>query len=742
MKKIYSFLLTAVAIFSLVPFAKADGEEDPQVGPDYYLNNDDPNKASIGFKKSISSPNTEGIYTITLESFATGKSVKIKRSLPADIVLVLDVSGSMAFSMAGRNDGSNGRLNAMKAAVNAFIDEIDKNDRIDPETNTNREQRLGNRIAIVAYSGPTSTSTTPTASNSIKLDTGWRTLGDNQSITDFTGLNYLKNTAVAGLTANGATMAHFGMQRAEALLSALGDDRTVRTVVFFTDGDPGWGSYWTDTQQAGPRGDRHTVLSNNGKMTWDVANATILSADNIKKLTNETKKIHSKVYSVSIVTSPSACTNVYLDQTSSNYSGASYMVQYSNYNFNNNTYYYINGWDYDASNWTPKSGTKVETKYSFSTTNTDELKNVFESIAGESGGGSEDLGEQTISEVDVVSASFALPEDADESAITVKIAKCVGKAQKTYIDEDDGTTKTGTFLQFSTAVEKPSGYTYEKHVINQTTGQEEIVETSVDAGITVALRKSNPALENNDVIEVNGFDYAGNWCGPVYKQGVNPDTATDADIDHYHGYKLVIEIPILMNKTAVGGPDVATNADGSGIYVNNENIAPFRTPKVSLPVNIHIRKEGLRKGESAKFTIERRLTSETTWTEVSSVFVTRKWTDEEEGENAPVVKVVGMPSVNENDQEFIYRIREDTWDWSYTLTTIKASDGRTIGNVDERYALSTDLITNPFIFVNAKKDNIDQTIRHAESKATNTFKTGLTTNVEYDDSKPRTTTTP
>ena len=122
MKKIYSFLLTAVAIFSLVPFAKADGEEDPQVGPDYYLNNEDPNNASIGFKKSISSPDTDGIYTITLESFATGKSVKIKRSLPADIVLVLDVSGSMAYSMSGANDGSNGRLTAMKNAVNAFID--------------------------------------------------------------------------------------------------------------------------------------------------------------------------------------------------------------------------------------------------------------------------------------------------------------------------------------------------------------------------------------------------------------------------------------------------------------------------------------------------------------------------------------------------------------------------------------------------------------------------------------------
>ena len=100
MKKIVNILLSATALLAIVPFAKADGEggsSTVQEGRDYILD------GSIGYKKSISTPNTDGVYTITLESFATGSSTKIQKSLRSDIVLVLDVSGSMGESM---NDGT------------------------------------------------------------------------------------------------------------------------------------------------------------------------------------------------------------------------------------------------------------------------------------------------------------------------------------------------------------------------------------------------------------------------------------------------------------------------------------------------------------------------------------------------------------------------------------------------------------------------------------------------------------
>ena len=81
---------------------------------------------------------------------------------------------------------------------------------------------------------------------------------------------------------------------------------------------------------------------------------------------------------------------------------------------------------------------------------------------------------------------------------------------------------------------------------------------------------------------------------------------------------------------------------------------------------------------------------------------------------------MGMPSVDERDKEFVYRIVEDNWSWSYVTTAATATQ-------------SDQLVTNPFIFTNTKKEGIDYKVRHAESKATNTFKTGVA--VQYDDSK-------
>ena len=647
----------------------------------------------------------------------------------------------------GQDSGnSNERLNAMKTAVKSFIDKIDENDRVDPETHQNRKKRLGNRIAVVAYSGPDNTSTTPTANNSIKLNTGWKTLGDNESITDFTGRDYLKNTAVDGLNQGGATMAHFGMQAAESLLN-LDDSHKLRTVVFFTDGDPGWlTNKWGETQTVGGGWGQQgrTVLSNNGLMTWTVANETVASANRIKGYANSDKGIYSKVYSVSIISNPTQCSNVFLDQVSSNYSGASNMVSLSEYTVSDwwgdeTTYYYINNWNYNSNNWTAKTGTKVADTYSFATTDTSELENVFESIAGDSGGGSEDLGEQAVTEVDVVSASFMMPPGTNKSDIRVYLEECYDTAEKEYIDEDDLTTKTGEFLQFRNRrgpILPPntlSGYTYDND------GDPETAEVAADRNIKVEFAKSGTDPNNpdkEDMIVVNGYDYGGNWCGPRY----DTDGTT---LLGYHGYKLVVVIPIMMDTNAVGGPDVSTNADGSGIKVNGNNVASFRSPQVSLPINIHIRKEGLDVGESAKFTIQRKYVKDSdapagttnNWVDVSSVFVTRHQGQEETGKNAPVTKIMGMPSVDDNDKAFVYRVVEDNWNWSGRLVSIKDYSDRTIGNVATRSATTDEIEINPFIFVNEEINNIDVNVRHAESKATNIFKTGETLNPGYDDSK-------
>ena len=291
MKKIYSYILIAIAFLVFAPSISVKAQTETEY------------KNGLGYSKKISTPDDKGIYTITLEAFTTGKVEVEKKSIPADIVLVLDVSGSMAYPMTYTARGSqaysynsygdnsyyylhtdgeyyevsrdgrrlrfqvgdtyyylygtgvqttrpnqvnnnnstiwtgvlyevtSSRLDALQDAVNSFIDIINENDLKDPEGN-NREQRLGNRIAIVTYS-----------TNANNATNGLIPLGN--SLTDNSGVTSLK-TIVNGLTANGGTYAHKGMDIAYGILSPLNDTRQLRTTVFFTDGVPGlWGS-WTE----------------------------------------------------------------------------------------------------------------------------------------------------------------------------------------------------------------------------------------------------------------------------------------------------------------------------------------------------------------------------------------------------------------------------------------------------------------------------------------------------------------
>ncbi|MBO4918276.1 MAG: VWA domain-containing protein [Bacteroidales bacterium] len=340
------------------------------------------------------------------------------------------------------------------------------------------------------------------------------------------------------------------------------------------------------------------------------------------------------------------------------------------------------------------------------------LNAIFEHVASQSSGTANQSLSSATSNVDIVSNSFILPdgvfeEDADLSdyvkIFTAKLNKIengkyifdtevlVDHSEDTYYALDDNGVPTGEPLD-------------------------------VDAGIGVELVGTNG-------IKVTGFDYSANFCGPVYKPG------STTEIDHYQGHEIIIMIPIKMNPDAVGGPNVATNADGSGIVLEGEDdpLVPFESPTVSLPVNIHFKKTGLEPGESAKFMIERAIIpNRETWTVddedldwkyVSSVFVTRGMGSSSEAE--PIVKVRGMPStttVDGKQRGYVYRVSEEDWAWSYERD--KAPQYTTTDNVE-----------NPFVFDNDKKEDIDVKVRHAESKANNIFKPGVSKHIVYTDSK-------
>ena len=363
--------------------------------------------------------------------------------------------------------------------------------------------------------------------------------------------------------------------------------------------------------------------------------------------------------------------------------------------------------------------------YKDATSETVDLTAVFTEIASQAGGSSTALSAASAN-VDVVSNSFILPDNTDNDNIASVVKLFFAKLDKI----ENGEYK---FEEEYIKGNTPANYTYRVLNANGTPTGDPI---KVDANVSVTLSGTRE-------IKVKGFDYRSCFCGPIYKDGYDPkqhtaaENADPANIKGYQGYKLIIMIPIKMNPDAVGGPNVATNAAGSGIFITDGDqnaLVPYISPTVSLPVNIHITKKGLEAGESAKFKIERAILPEgnvnvanlTEWHYVSTVFVTKR-----QGQTTdPIVKVIGLPanievkegtgeSATTQQKDVVYRISEEPWSWSYDPQT-------------EPQYTNTSSITNPFSFDNKKKDNIDVLVRHAESKATNIFKSGV---VRYDDSK-------
>ena len=674
MKKTFNIIITLVALLAFTPFMRAQ-ETDPDpatapipfpADPNIKFSQDEWNKqytidtySKVAYRKIISQPNTQGIYHILLDAFTTGQEVKLNKAVRSDIVLVLDNSTSMQNSISGGTT----RLQALKDAVDAFVDLIDANDTENAPVGS-PTGRLGNRIAIVPFGSDINT-----------------TNSGRDRVRPFTPLSQADDIKywVSRLNApsNNGTNAHLGMQQALSLVNQ--STAQIRTVVLFTDGDPGLYGNW------------------NQPTTWDSANNTIDYASQIKAKAvddpDPNKKVIVNVFTVSVIPSPGPNTQVYLGKTSSNWdktttsmgSSADWDSQdiWSNGNGRRSTY------------TDPDTGEVInETKFAITATNVSQLIQAFETIAESSGGSSENLGEASIATVDVVSASFVLPKGYDENNIRVYTSKCIsvpsGSDQPVFGPDTLAPTRKAKFQP----MKKVNGVLVKD-------GD----SLDVDDRINITLNTS-VLTGKKDSISVNGFDYANNWCGEVVENEQHVG---------WHGNKVTILIPIKMNPEALGGVGVDTNGDGSGIYVDGENKFPFTSPKVNLPVNIIINKQGLDVGESSKFTIYKSI-DKSNWTPVTSVFVTRH---SGQGPNDPRTRIEGLPATDDNNNEYIYKVVEDNWSWSYTLT----SDGE----------LLTDENDNPFTFKNQKKYRIDTKIRHAESKATNTFKTRG--GVQYDDSK-------
>lgn len=283
----------------------------------------------------------------------------------------------------------------------------------------------------------------------------------------------------------------------------------------------------------------------------------------------------------------------------------------------------------------------------------DDLKEIFEAIAHNAGGtGNAQLSGGSSVVVDVVSSSFTAPKNASD--VTVLLAPCNG------VQTIDGKE----YLTFGDA-KAPTEY-----------------------GFSGVSADTDP---ETNMVSSTGFDFSENWCGP------DPTSSTG-----YHGYAQILRFVVTVNEDAVGGPQVETNDEESGIYLegSDEPIVKFNRPNVKIPVQIWIQKAGLQGEDSAVFTLARAPFSpdynpETAaWESITKIVVGPEDLDEETG--LYIKKQVGL------DPDY-YRIKEDAWAFGYQYQY-----GGTLYTVGDE-------VVNPFEFENTPKNKSSTRLQPATS---------------------------
>lgn len=792
MKKIFTILLTAVASFVLVSVANAQSIDETILDPNtslsldkrklkfpkqksnYTIDNSDGKK--VAYRKSISEPFSDGTYYIKLETFATGSATKTVDSTPSDIILVLDLSSSMNSQTYTYKGRSMSRLAALRLVIEDFAKTVYDNnaDALSYDSNYARD-----RIAIIGYNRNASMIST---NGWVYIDDATNGVQKNATTGAYSGGLITK---IQEMNYDSGTRPDHGFQMAIEELLTNGQSKRANanlTVLLFTDGYP--------TDQAGSGLGDDGYDGSNGQTAQSVdhfdypfASKALYYASQLKK-----QEYAATIWSVGLITSVARDVHSWqyrnycrvlqmMDWISSNYPNAAFdassitnlAIENGSYKGRTNSTVYTgnnvvrpwrNAWTYSETGdaitlddfvpgQTTSDGDKFKSDgYCQIVDDNTDFSSIFEAIAKQTAGTANAALTSATSNVDVVSNSFILPDDVLE-ATDIKDKVRVFTAKLNSITGGTNDDKTDGTYNFETEILIPNSTdTYNLYNADGTLAG----ISDVDNAITVSLQGTHG-------IKVENFDYAANFCGPVYKP--TSSSSSTRVVDHYTGHKIIILIPIQMNPDAVGGPNVETNAEGSGLYLPNSNkpLIEFDSPTVSLPVNVYIEKSGLEGRESAKFKIERaEMPDMTEWTEaqiaawdpntdktlewsyVSSVFVTNSPTTEKtpivtgtDGKTTggnPMVRVKGMPATLEKtvggatvQVPLIYRISEEPWSWSYDPQTAP------------QFTVTTK-IDNPFTFDNMKKDHIDVEVRHAESKVTNIFNSGTTK--RFDDSKTNT----
>lgn len=675
-------------------------------------------ESGVAYRKSATlKEGTTDKYIIDLEAFVTGEVTIKDEAVPADIVLVLDVSGSMdeymdynatesktwtpnnigtttyyylyegnyykveiyqrrliwgpingEYYYLGNNygqsytgvlyTGKTKKIDALKTAVGSFIETIQENDLYDVKRNeagevisktrrkdaSGNDTSLGNQIAIVKFAGDRYTNNSTTWNSNNAPIT---VSGDgNNTYYDDEYESYFNYTEV---------VKGFTLTATDANVNALTAAVNAFNASGATSSDFGMNlayrliaSLPTSGENDRSKSSKTVVFFTDGSPTYTNGFDPDVATHTISRAYDAKNDYKVNVFTIGVFSnlgSDESRVNNYMNYTSSNYPDAKSMSQPGNPIAEAKRVYYQNASNAD-------------------------LTSIFTMVAQQSGGsGNTDVTAESAVTVDIISSSFSLPEGVQPSDITVTVAPCTGQTTKTAAQVGE---YAGTYLTFGEA--------------------KEATEYGLPA-ITPIVDASN------NTVSTKNFDFSENYCAAIDDHGT---------ITGGRGYKQIISFEITVNPDAVGGPNVVTNDEKSGIYLKGETkpLVTFNRPTVEIPVQIWIKKKGLLGDDSAVFNIQYaeyqsgvdpRNLANSAWKSFTKVMITKDTPKDKDG--YPIEKLVGL------NPHFFYRIKEDAWAWSYNWQ-----------DQGIQYSYGEDQV-NPFIFTNESKE----TVKEAEATVRNTF---------------------
>lgn len=746
MKKLYKYSILLMAAFLFAPLATRG--------------------QLIDLSKKVRD-NGDGSYSITLETYTTGSATVTNTTKPTDIVLVLDLSRSMALN---GNDGLiskemiNSELNGLTPTLDNLYS-VCKSDYFFTttahETNTAysniywREEDgtwKRRRGRIYQNSNPqygathvdfenTSQETTVPGTTSLANETTYCTyrlfvltaaakaFADQvyrDAMYEDDGTTLRETPTDHRICIDGYNSTNIGQYSGlELPLTAVSSGlNTIKTTINGLNLRVNNGTYSGTALQTARRvlweaaeGDnqstrnRLVVFFTDGKVSSDQEGANAVNAARDMKssytMNNVSRNINAQIYSVGLFSSSEATTDIhqFMNAISSNYPNATR---------NGNNYTMGTPADAGYSPTTPNQG-----YYMMSTTGAN-LGDIFEDIASNVQTETAEITEATVV-LDVLTGYFKLPDNANVDDINLyTCAASVTNSNHTNIDQLKWAASQAQAGEDAAS----GGITVYKDADNN------VVSNSTSGGWTEYWEPWTPwdtatvsggnaksyyltVNETDRSVQVTGFDYKKYAVAPITNANQAP---------YWAGRKLIIEFVIWPDVANPGGATLNTNAGTSGVtykYIDQNGQQQtftqyFDVPVVTLP-NIIIRKYGLMYlNEGATFRLEKLKLKAG-----GSANTPTDW--EVDTSMDPYNVIVTSIDDNPNTFDFVqvklqhpgrYRVTETSWGWTYNCATDVSASVQTetnkSGNLVNTYT-STNAKGQPFIDRDVSGDT-EQTI--------------------------------